>query len=113
MVFVTARGDHALAAFEAGGVDHVLKPVDAGAPGADRRPRADAPGRARRRPPATCSALLTRLAGQVRKPAPLDAVHAGAGKETQWLPVEQVVYFEADSRYTRVVCDGPDGDADG
>ncbi|MBL8303972.1 MAG: response regulator, partial [Ideonella sp.] len=28
VVFVTAHGDHALAAFEAGAVDYVLKPVD-------------------------------------------------------------------------------------
>ena len=29
VVFVTAYGDHALAAFDAGAVDYVLKPVDA------------------------------------------------------------------------------------
>ncbi len=111
VVFVTARGDHALAAFEAGDVDHVLKPVDPArlAQTVERvQTRLAAPD------PAAddLQRLLTRLVGQVRKPAPLDAVHAGAGRETQWLPVEQVVYFEADNRYTRVVCDGPDGAAE-
>ncbi len=111
VVFVTARGDHALAAFEAGGVDHVLKPIEPGrlAQTIDRvQTRLAAPDA----DTGDLQRLLTRLAGQVRKPAPLDAVHVGAGKETQWLPVERVVYFEADSRYTRVVCDGPEGDSD-
>jgi len=112
VVFVTARGDHALAALEAGGVDQVPKPLDPArlactiervqtrlaAPGAHTESDADAQQR-----------LLDRLVGQVRKPAPLDAIQVGAGPQMQWVPVDEVVFFEADNRYTRVVCDAPGG----
>jgi DNA-binding LytR/AlgR family response regulator len=111
VVFVTARGDHALAAFEAGDVDHVVKPIDLRrlALTIERvQTHLAAPDRAAD----DRQHLLAQLVGQVRKPAPLDAIQAGSGKETQWVPVERVAYFEADSRYTRVVCSGPDGDAE-
>ena len=105
VVFVTAPGDHALAAFEAGAVDHVTKPVDAArlAPVvAAVQARLAAPGG---RPP-DLQALLDRLAGQVRKPAPLEAIQAGTGKDQQVVPVGEVISFEADARQTRVVHGG-------
>ena len=111
VVFVTARGDHALAAFEAHQVDHLTKPIDP-------RQLAQVVERVQTRLAAPDGAaedlqrLLTQLVGQIRRPEPLDAVHAGAGKETHWVPVDQVLFFEADSRYTRVVCRGPDGDTE-
>lgn len=102
VVFVTAHGDHALAAFDAGAVDYVLKPVDTerlAQAVARVKARLAAPGAV----PADLQALLDRLAGQVRKPAPLDVIQAGVGKEVRLVPVDEVIYFEADARYTRVV----------
>lgn len=102
VVFVTAHGDHALAAFDAGAVDYVLKPVDAErlAQACERvKARLATPSAA----PADLQALLTQLVGQVRKPAPLEVIQAGVGKEVRLVRVEDVVYFESDSRYTRVV----------
>lgn len=102
IVFVTAHGDHALAAFDTGAVDYVLKPVD-------EQRLTQAVGRVKARlaapggTPLDLQGLLDRLAGQVRKPAPLDVIQAGVGKEVRMVPVEDVVYFEADARYTRVV----------
>lgn len=116
VIFVTAFGDHALAAFDAGAVDYVMKPVDA-----DRLARAV--GRARDRiatPPAATApdtqalqALLAQLAGQGRKPPTLDTLQAAVGKEVRLIRVADVVYFEADARYTRVVhvSDGVEGEA--
>jgi DNA-binding LytR/AlgR family response regulator len=112
VVFVTAFGDHALAAFDAGAVDYVMKPVDP--------PRlAQAVERVRARlasrtaapavEPAALQALLAQLAGQVRRPAPLQVIQAGVGKEVRLIRVDEVVYFEADSRYTRVVHESPGG----
>ncbi len=111
IVFVTAYGDHALAAFDAGAVDYVLKPVDAErlAPAAARvKARLAAPSAA----PADLQQLLDQLVGQVRKPAPLDVIQAGVGKEVRLVRIEDVVYFESDSRCTRVVCTEPQGDGD-
>ena len=102
VVFVTAHGDHALAAFDTGAVDYVLKPVDTerlAQAVARVKARLSAPGGV----PADLQELLDRLASQVRKPAPLDVIQAGVGKEVRLVPVDDVVYFEADARYTRVV----------
>ncbi|MBS0449114.1 MAG: response regulator transcription factor [Proteobacteria bacterium] len=107
VVFVTAHGDHALAAFDAGAVDYVLKPVD-------ETRLAQAVDRVQLRlagsdgAPLDLQGLLDRLAGQVRKPAPLDVIQAGVGQDVRLVPVEDVVYFEADARYTRVVYDAGD-----
>lgn len=116
VIFVTAFGDHALAAFDAGAVDYVMKPVDA-----DRLARAVARARDRiATPPAATApdpqalqALLAQLAGQSRKPPALDTLQAAVGKEVRLIRVADVVYFEADARYTRVVhvSDGVEGEA--
>ena len=101
-VFVAARGDDAVAAFDAGAVDCVLKPVGAErlAPAVARvKARLAAPGAA----PADLRELLNRLVGQIRKPAPLDVIQAGVGKDARGVRVEDVVYFEAEGRGTRVV----------
>lgn len=112
VVFVTAYGDHALAAFDAGAVDYVMKPVDPErlTQALERvRSRMDKPALQ----PAGLQALLEQLAGNTRRPALLDTIQAGVGKEVRLIRVEDVVYFEADARYTRVVhvSDGLQGEA--
>lgn len=115
VVFVTAHGDHALAAFDAGAVDYVLKPVDD-----ERLGRALERVQARlAQPPATAEAalqargadaalqtLLAQLSAQVRRPALPAVIQAGIGKEVRLIRVDTVIYFESDARYTRVVHEG-------
>jgi DNA-binding LytR/AlgR family response regulator len=116
VVFATAYDEHALAAFDAGAVDYLLKPVDAGrlamtvarlkqrlAPAAPAAPAAD---------PAALQALLAQLSAQVRRAPPLAVLQAGVGREVRLIRTDEVVYFESDSRYTRVVFDGPAGAGD-
>lgn len=107
VVFVTAFGDHALAAFETGAVDYLLKPVEEARLAQtiarlreriDRRVHAPAPEHLQR--------LLEELASQVRRPAPPAVLQAGVGKEVRLIRVDEVVYFESDARYTRVVHEG-------
>ncbi len=111
VVFVTAYGDHALAAFEAGAVDYVMKPVDP-----ERLAQALARLKARLDNPAPASdslqALLAQLAAQQRRPAPLDIIQAGVGKEVRQIRVADVIFFEADARYTRVVYTHEGADAE-
>lgn len=105
VVFATAYGDHALEAFDAGAVDYLLKPVE------DER-LARAIERLQQRlhqPPVDLQGLLGSLLGGLRKPAPLETLQAGVGREVKLIRVEDVVYFESDARYTRVV--HADGDA--
>lgn len=96
VVFVSAFGDHALAAFDAGAVDYVLKPVDR-----TRLAQAVERLRARLTPRPDLAALLERLSGQRR--APPSVLQAAVGREVRLIPVGDVIYFESDARYTRVV----------
>ena len=102
VVFVTAYGDHALAAFEAGAVDYLMKPVDP-----ERLAQAVARVKARLAAPAPApadlQAVLAKLLGAVRRPAYTEVIQASLGKEVKLVRVEDVAYFEADARYTRVV----------
>jgi DNA-binding LytR/AlgR family response regulator len=106
VVFATAFGDHALAAFDAGAVDYLMKPVD---PERVAQAAARLQQRLQPQPPTTgldapgLQALLAQLAGTQRRPAPLQVLQAGVGKEVRLIRVDEVVYFESDSRYTRVV----------
>ena len=108
VVFVTAYRDHAVAASDAGAVDYVMKPVDP-----QRLARSVAriqAGLAARVAPgvesATMDELRRKLAAQFRSEPPLEVLQAGLGREVRLIPVEEVVLFESDARYTRVVHQG-------
>jgi DNA-binding LytR/AlgR family response regulator len=108
VVFVTAFGDHAVAAFDAGAVDYVMKPVDA-----ERLAQAVARVRQRLHTPKAATpdlaALLAKLTSDVAAPRKkIDVIQASAGKEVRLIRMQDVVYFESDTRYTRVVHDGGD-----
>lgn len=112
VVFVTAFGDHALAAFDAGAVDYVMKPVDA-----QRLTQAVTRVRQRLQPTSTPTpasnpdlvAMLAKLASEVVSPRKkLDVIQASVGKEVRLIRMQDIVYFESDARYTRVVHDGGD-----
>jgi DNA-binding LytR/AlgR family response regulator len=110
VVFATAYGDHALAAFDAGAVDYLMKPVDP-----ERLAQTVARLQARLGTPApdtsALQGLLAQLAAQTRRP-PLAVLQASVGREVKLIRTDEVVYFESDSRYTRIVFDGPDGSGD-
>jgi DNA-binding LytR/AlgR family response regulator len=104
IVFVTAHDDQALAAFDAGAVDYVLKPVD------DAR-LAQTLGRLRARlaQPVPDTTALQRLLASLPQAKPaMRPIQAGIGREVHLIPPEEVIYFEADQRYTRVVHQGGD-----
>ncbi len=111
VVFVTAFDDQALAAFDAGAVDYLLKPVEPerlarclqrlrDAPGAPASAPADGAGPA--------PALLAELAATLKRAPRLQVLQAAVGREVRLIPVDEVVYFESDARYTRVVHAGGD-----
>lgn len=108
VVFVTAFGDHALAAFDAGAVDYVMKPVDA-----ERLAQAVLRVKSRLTAPplptTDLSHLLAQLAAQAGNTRRrLDVIQASVGKEVRLIRVQDIVYFESDARYTRVVHDKGD-----
>jgi DNA-binding LytR/AlgR family response regulator len=104
IVFVTAYDDHALAAFDAGAIDYVLKPVDD-----ERLAQALKRLRTRLAEPAPDTAALQRLLASLPRAKPaMRPIQANIGREVHLIPPEEIIYFEADQRYTRVVHQGGD-----
>jgi len=104
IVFVTAFDDHALTAFETGAVDYVLKPVDD-----ERLAQTLARLRARiAQPEPDTSALQRLLAGLVQAKPAMRPIQASVGREVLLIQPEDIVFFESDQRYTRVVHHGGD-----
>ena len=92
-----------MAAFEAGAVDYLLKPVET-----ERLAQTVERLRARLQPAAPAvngdlQALLERLAGAQVRRTPLSVLQASVGREVRLIRCDEVVYFESDARYTRVV----------
>ncbi len=100
VVFITAYDQYALQAFDAGAVDYLLKPVET-----DRLQTMIERVRGKMgAPPQDLSALVAALrAGMPGGPARMKWIKAAVGKQVKLIPVTDVVYFQSDTMYTRVV----------
>jgi DNA-binding LytR/AlgR family response regulator len=103
VVFVTAFDQHAVAAFDQGAVDYVMKPISL--------PRmATSVQRLKDRlaqPPADLSNLLADLARRKGEARPfLRWVNASVGTTIKLITVDEILYFRADNKYTLVVTAG-------
>jgi DNA-binding LytR/AlgR family response regulator len=104
VVFVTAYDEYAVAAFEEGAVDYLLKPV-----ASDRLAKVVVRLKARlRAAPLDLSALLAKLAAQ-EHPASLRWVRASLGNAMTLIAVDDVLYFQSEDKYTKVVTRGSEG----
>ena len=122
VVFVTAYDEYAVEAFERGAVDYVLKPPEperlritverlkerlkersGAAEGA--APRAGAPAGVNVSD--TVSAMLTQLAEKIAAPKPkyLQWIQASIGQDLRMIPVEDILFFRSDEKYTCVQTD--------
>ena len=104
IVFVTAFDQHAVEAFERGAIDYVLKPFN------DERLQLTVERLKERlaQPPASLESLVEQLAGRLgARPAErLRWVKASVGSAVRLIPVEEILFFQSDEKYTRVVtCD--------
>jgi DNA-binding LytR/AlgR family response regulator len=107
VVFVTAYDQYAVEAFDAGAVDYLLKPVQA-----DRMERAVARIRAKlSKPPADLGDLLRHLTTALpgARTEKMKWIKATVGRQIRLIDVDEVLFFQSDSKYTRVVL--PDSDA--
>jgi DNA-binding LytR/AlgR family response regulator len=114
VVFVTAYDEYAIAAFEHGALDYLLKPAEPQrlAQTAQRvRARLQAGRRANEAPDeAAVDALLAKLlrAGQHIEGAasarqePLRWIQCSVGSTTRLIDVKDVLFFRSDEKYTRV-----------
>ena len=115
IVFVTAYDQYAISAFEQGAIDYLQKPISR-----ERLARTVARLQARMTAPpsrgdrdrqtADLSAVVARLEATLQSSivtapstAPLVWITASAGRETRLIMVDDVLYFQADSKYTLVM----------
>jgi DNA-binding LytR/AlgR family response regulator len=105
VVFSTAYDNHAVAAFETGAVDYLLKPI-----GHDRLGQAVARLRerfdARSAAPdlaALIETLATRAAPALPAATKLRWVSASVGDTIKLFGIDDVLFFQSDEKYTRVV----------
>lgn len=100
IVFATAFEEYAVKAFEAGAVDYLVKPFD-------RERIVQTVHRLRERvqaPAPDLSAWLAEFARQVNPSGSyLQWIRASVGTQVRLVPVQEVQFFQADDKYTRVV----------
>ncbi|GAB4477975.1 MAG: LytTR family DNA-binding domain-containing protein [Burkholderiaceae bacterium] len=99
VVFVTAYDEYAVAAFEQGAVDYVLKPISAAR-------LFTTVSRLKQRiaaPPARLDAALDRIGGGAPQKTYLRWINASVGQNLKLITVDEIAYFQADNKYTRVV----------
>ncbi|ALK96409.1 transcriptional regulator [Massilia sp. WF1] len=110
IVFVTAYDQYAVEAFERGAVDYVLKP-----PEPERlqitverlKERLSTPGgqaSASANVSDTVTAMLSQLAEKIAAPKPkyLQWIQASIGQDLRMIPVEEILFFRSDEKYTCV-----------
>ena len=100
VVFITAYDQYAIAAFDAGAVDYLLKPVETERLAQTvERVKAKLAGA-----PADLSQIVAELRARGDgAPVRLKWIKAAVGKQIKLIPVDEVVYFQSDMKYTRVV----------
>ncbi|MGV7210702.1 LytR/AlgR family response regulator transcription factor [Oxalobacteraceae bacterium A2-2] len=106
IVFVTAYDAYAVEAFERGAVDYVLKPSEPERLKitVDRlKTRLDKPS-APADVNASVTAMLSQLAEKIAAPKPkyLQWIQASIGQDLRMIPVEEILFFRSDEKYTCV-----------
>ncbi|MDP6376065.1 MAG: LytTR family DNA-binding domain-containing protein [Pseudomonadales bacterium] len=98
VVFVTAYDQHAVEAFEAAAVDYLLKPLS------EVRLQLCVDRLQARQQPTDRASLETLVERLIRAETSdhLQWLRAGQGESVQLVPVEEVVYFKSDQKYTSV-----------
>jgi DNA-binding LytR/AlgR family response regulator len=99
VVFVTAYDAHAVAAFEQGAIDYVLKPYDVSRIALTTQRVKQRMGHL----PAALDGVLRDLAGAVPAREYLRWINASDGPDVRVITVDEVCYFQADTKYTSVV----------
>lgn len=105
IVFVTAYNQYAIDAFEKGAVDYLLKPISP-----ERLLATVKRLQLRMMTGAVDLQAISRLVSQLSggpadmpKPEPLVWITASVGNETRLIMVDDIAYFQADSKYTVVM----------
>ena len=110
VVFVTAYDQYAIQAFEAGAVDYILKPATDERLTTTIARLKEKVATAPPTPPADITSVIAQLQEQIRaKKEKLQWIKATIGQNLRLIPVGDVLFFQSDEKYTRVVL--ADGEA--
>ena len=99
IVFVTAYDKYAVAAFEQGAIDYVMKPFSAARLATTIARLKEKAGTA----PANLDGLLRSLLASGTPKQYLRWITASVGDDLRLITVEEIAYFQADNKYTLVV----------
>ena len=102
IVFVTAFDQYAVEAFERGAIDYVLKPYNEERLAVTCARLKDRLGSE----PPSLDDLVERLAARIAPQSGLEHlrwIKASVGQNVRLIPVEEVLFFQSDEKYTRVV----------
>jgi DNA-binding LytR/AlgR family response regulator len=108
VVFVTAYDQYAVEAFERGAVDYVLKPPEQERLQVTVDRLKERLGKPKESGGATVNdsvtAMLSQLAEKIAttKPAYLQWIQASIGQDLRMIPVEEILFFRSDEKYTCV-----------
>ena len=98
IVFITAYDEYALKAFDSGAADYLLKPVEK-----ERLIEAVARVKKRlRQSPADLTGMLEKLLNRDSE-SKLKWIRASLGNQTRLINIEEVLFFQSDTKYTRIV----------
>lgn len=110
IVFTTAYDNHAIEAFKLGAIDYLLKPIT------EERLRHCSLRLQEQTSTGTMSAdllqIMAALDQRLREPAESERIRwisASSGNTIKLFPIEEVLFFESDLRYTRVVSASDEG----
>jgi DNA-binding LytR/AlgR family response regulator len=101
IIFITAYDQYAVEAFEHGAVDYVLKPADLErlSVTVERLKKRISQAQA----PNDMSSLIAQLSKQIlQKNSYLQWIQASIGSDLRLFPVEEILFFQSDEKYTRV-----------
>ncbi len=103
VVFVTAYDQYAVAAFDQGAVDYLLKPLSGARLFTAIARLKERLGQA----PAPLGPVLDALAARpASAKAPLRWINASVGQTLKLITVDEVLFFQSDTKYTRVALQG-------
>lgn len=107
VVFVTAYDAYAVEAFERGAVDYVLKPPEQERLKITAERLKDRLSKPAGDVNASVSAMLSQLAEKIAAPKPkfLQWIQASIGQDLRMIPVEEILFFRSDEKYTCVQTD--------
>ena len=98
IVFITAYDEYALKAFDSGAADYLLKPVE-------KERLIEAVARVKKRlsqAPADLTGMLEKLLNRGSE-SKLKWIRASLGNQTRLINIEEVLFFQSDTKYTRIV----------